>query len=104
MHTSHLVTVRPELDRMVEYLPGESLEAFSVRTQIAIDQIIKLNSNESPYGPAPEVLQALGNHKRYNNYPDTNSTTLCNTLADYCGIEARHIIVSHGSNELINVL
>ena len=99
-----LVTVRPELHRMVEYLPGESLEAFSVRTQIAIDQLIKLNSNESPYGPAPEVLQALGSHKRYNNYPDPHATTLCNILADYCGVDAQHIIVGHGSNELLNLL
>jgi histidinol-phosphate aminotransferase len=99
-----LVTVRPELNRMAEYVPGESQEAFSARTGIPIDRLIKLNSNESPYGPAPQVLQALGDHKNYNNYPDTNSTALRNILADYCKVDARHIVVSHGSNELINLL
>ncbi len=103
-YSPRLVTVRPELDRMAEYLPGESQEAFSTRTGIAIDRLIKLNSNESPYGPAPEVVWALGNHKNYNNYPDTDSAALRNTLADYCEVDARHILVSHGSNELINLL
>lgn len=103
-YSPQLVRVRPELDRLAEYLPGESLEAFSARTGIPTGQLIKLNSNESPYGPAPEVIQALGNHKNYNNYPDTGSTALRNALAAYTGVGAKHIMVSHGSNELINLL
>jgi histidinol-phosphate aminotransferase len=98
------VHVRPELDRMAEYIPGESQEKFSARTGIPIDQLIKLNSNESPYGPAPEVMAALGNHTNYNNYPDTDSRALRNALANYTGVDSKHIVVSHGSNELINLL
>lgn len=98
------VHVRPELDRMAEYLPGESQEKFSARTGIPVDQLIKLNSNESPYGPAPEVIAALGNHKNYNNYPDTDSRALRDALANYTGVDSKHIVVSHGSNELINLL
>ncbi len=98
------VHVRPELDRMAEYIPGESQEAFSARTGIPIDKLIKLNSNESPYGPAPQVLQALGNHTAYNNYPDTDSRALRDALSIYTGIDQRYIMVSHGSNELINLL
>lgn len=100
----HRVHVRPELDRMAEYIPGESLEAFSARTGIAIERLAKLNSNESPYGPAPQVLKALGDHRNYNIYPDTDSTALRNALAAYTGIDRRFIAVSHGSNELINLL
>ncbi len=98
------VHVRPEMDRMAEYIPGESLEAFSSRTGIPIHQLVKLNSNESPYPPAPAVTHALGNHAFYNNYPDTNSTDLRSALATYTGVESKHIVVSHGSNELINLL
>jgi histidinol-phosphate aminotransferase len=89
---------------MAEYLPGESQEKFSARTGIPVDQLIKLNSNESPYGPAPEVIAALGNHKNYNNYPDTDSRALRDALANYTGVDSKHIVVSHGSNELINLL
>jgi histidinol-phosphate aminotransferase len=89
---------------MAEYIPGESQEAFSARTGIPIEQLIKLNSNESPYGPACEVMQALGNHSSYNNYPDTESSALRQALAEYVGVADHHIVVSHGSNELINLL
>ncbi len=98
------VHVRPELDRMAEYIPGESQESFSARTGIPIDKLIKLNSNESPYGPASQVIAALGNHLNYNNYPDTDSRALKDALAHYTGIASQHIVVSHGSNELINLL
>ncbi|MBO0778006.1 MAG: histidinol-phosphate transaminase [Ktedonobacteraceae bacterium] len=103
-HSAQLVRVRPELDRLAEYIPGESLEAFSIRTGIPVNQLIKLNSNESPYGPAPQVLKALGDYTTYNNYPDTNSTALREALARYTGVESHYIMVSHGSNELINLL
>jgi histidinol-phosphate aminotransferase len=89
---------------MAEYIPGESQEAFSARTGISIDKLIKLNSNESPYGPAPQVLAALGDHHHYNNYPDTDSRALKSALAEYTGVASKHIVVSHGSNELINLL
>jgi histidinol-phosphate aminotransferase len=98
------VHVRPELDRMASYIPGESLETFSTRTGIPIQELIKLNSNESPYGPPPQVLKALSNHENYNNYPDADSTFLKHALAEYTGVAGQHIVVSHGSNELINLL
>src|ERR1700730_8650847 len=99
-----IVHVRPELDRMAEYIPGESLEAFSFRTGIHIDNLIKLNSNESPYGPSPAVLSALGDHRYYNIYPDTNSSTLKVALSAYTGLDEGFIVVGHGSMELISLL
>src|SRR5712692_330110 len=99
-----IVHVRPELDRMAEYIPGESLEAFSVRTGIPVDCLIKLNSNESPYGPSPSVLNALSDHRWYNNYPDTNATALRSALSAYSGLDERYIVLGHGSMELIGLL
>ena len=49
------VEVRPEIARVEEYVPGESLDAFSARTGVPMDRLIKLNSNESPYPPTPRV-------------------------------------------------
>src|SRR2546421_1677505 len=99
-HTS----VRPELDCIVEYIPGESLEAFSGRTGIPLHQLVKLNSNESPYGPLPEVLKALSNYTNYNIYPDTNSAALRSALSTYTGLDPQLIVVGHGSSELIFLL
>ncbi len=96
--------VRPELDCIVEYIPGESLEAFSGRTGIPIHQLVKLNSNESPYPPIPEVLQALSDYMNYNIYPDTNSVALRAALSSYTGLDPKFIVVGHGSSELIFLL
>src|SRR5438046_9499725 len=98
------VGVRPELESMTTYQPGESLMAFSARTGIPIHCIIKLNSNESPYGPVPSAIEALGDYKNYNNYPDNDATILRAALSDYTGLGSSHIVLSHGSNELINLL
>ena len=96
--------VRPELECMAEYHPGESLESFSTRTGIPIDRLIKLNSNESPFGPVPSVLNALGDYRNYNGYPDTNATALRTALSAYTELDSRYIVLSHGSSELINLL
>ena len=55
-----VVQVRPEIARIEDYVPGESLAAFSARTGVPVGQLIKLNSNESPYPPSPRVVEALG--------------------------------------------
>ncbi|MBX5449781.1 histidinol-phosphate transaminase [Thermogemmatispora sp.] len=103
-YASRVVQVRPEIERIAPYVPGESLEAFSRRTGIPIDRLIKLNSNENPYGPIPPVLAALGRYVHYNNYPDTDSTALRRALSEFTGLDERYIVLSHGSNELINLL
>jgi len=104
MQPPRIVGVRPELDRIAQYVPGESLEIFSARTNIPVKDLIKLNSNESPYGPTPAVIKALGNYSNYNNYPDTDATALRRALAAYTRLDTRYIMMSHGSNELINLL
>jgi histidinol-phosphate aminotransferase len=100
----YTVHVRPELDCMPEYVPGESPEAFHMRTGIPIDKLIKLNSNESPYGPSPAVLAALRKFGWYNNYPDANATALRAELSFYTGLDERFIVLGHGSMELISLL
>jgi len=98
------VPVRPELERVAPYVPGESLDAFSARVGIPVEQLIKLNSNESPYGPSPRVLAALGSYPHYNLYPDPAAPVLRPALATYTGVPVEHIFVSNGSNELIQLL
>lgn len=98
------VPVRPELERVAPYEPGESLDAFSARVGVPVERLIKLNSNESPYGPSPRVLAALGNYHHYNLYPDPAAPVLRGALEQYTGIPKGHIFLSNGSNELIHLL
>ncbi len=96
--------IRPELARVEEYVPGESLEAFSARTGVPMDRLIKLNSNESPYPPSPRVSRALGSFTAYNLYPDPDGRALIADLSAYTGVAPEHIVLSSGSNELITKL
>jgi histidinol-phosphate aminotransferase len=98
------VPVRPEIERLASYVGGESLDAFSARTGIPVERLIKLNSNENPYGPSPRVLAALGDYSRYHRYPDPASPALRAALAAYTGVPAEAIFLSNGSNELIQLL
>jgi histidinol-phosphate aminotransferase len=98
------VHVRHDIANVEAYVPGESLAAFSARTGVPIEQLIKLNSNESPYGPSPRVLEALGAYRDYNLYPDPAGTELRAALGAYAGVDPAHLVVSNGSNELIALL
>lgn len=94
-------SIRPEIARVEEYVPGESLDAFSARTGVPVERLIKLNSNESPYPPSPRVAAALGAFTAYNLYPDPDGRALSGDLARYTGVDPRHLVLSNGSNELI---
>ncbi len=86
---------------MQAYTPGESLESFSRRTGIPIEAIIKLNANESPYGPVPAAIDALRAHAWYNQYPDVCAFNLKDKLGVYTGLDQKHIVLGHGSMEII---
>src|SRR5260221_2622712 len=49
-------------------------------------------------------MRALGDYSNYNSYPDTNATALRAALSAYTGLDSRYIVLSYGSNELINLL
>jgi histidinol-phosphate aminotransferase len=98
------VTIRPEIAQIEGYLPGESLAAFSMRTGRPVANLIKLNSNESPYPPSPRVAAALGSYVDYHRYPDGDDPALGEALSHYVDVPARHIITTSGSNDLIAML
>ncbi|MGH2484437.1 MAG: histidinol-phosphate transaminase [Ktedonobacterales bacterium] len=99
-----IVQVRPEIAGIEDYIPGESLEAFSARTGVPADRLIKLNSNESPYPPSPRVARAFGAFENYNLYPDPDGRALTADISAYVGVAPEHIVLSSGSNELITKL
>ncbi len=99
-----VIAVRADIEQMSAYIPGESLQAFSLRTGIPVESIIKLNANESPYGPVPAALHALRSHDWYNQYPDATAAHLKEAISHYTGLDTDHIVLGHGSMEVINIL
>ena len=76
------------------YVPGE---------QPQVPGLIKLNTNESPYGPSPRVAEVL-NAEQMDNlrlYPDPNAVALRQTIADYYQVPLASVFVGNGSDEVL---
>ncbi|QDZ23387.1 histidinol-phosphate aminotransferase [Chloropicon primus] len=96
--------LRTHLKTLAPYTPIEPFEVLSQKLGRAPGDIVKLDANENPYGPPPEVLDALGTMKFPNIYPDPECRRLRGLLADYVGVPAENILVGCGADELIDLL
>ncbi len=86
------------LQQVEPYLPGD----FAVN---GVTEIIKLSSNESPYGASPQVRQALEKvFTQLQTYPDSHSTALREAIGQQYGLEPGHLVCESGSEQLINLL
>ena len=92
-HTTATQFLRPHLLKLAAYTPIEPFEILSARYGRKPDDIIKLDANENPYGPPPEVRQALGNMPFPHIYPDPESRTLRKALAQMHNIPMEHLLV-----------
>jgi histidinol-phosphate aminotransferase len=79
---------------LTPYIPGE---------QPKINNLIKLNTNENPYGPSPKVIAALQKEATdsLRLYPDPNSDGLKQAIALYHGLKANQVFVGNGSDEVL---
>ena len=79
---------------LVPYMPGE---------QPKLEQLVKLNTNENPYGPSPRALEAMraatGDSLRL--YPDPNSEALKTALAGHLRVRPEQVFVGNGSDEVL---
>ena len=79
---------------LTPYVPGE---------QPRLPNLVKLNTNENPYGPSPRVLEALrgevGDSLRL--YPDPTSKTLVQAVAARNGVTSAQVFVGNGSDEVL---
>ncbi|SFJ58589.1 histidinol-phosphate transaminase [Thermoflavimicrobium dichotomicum] len=85
------------------YQPGKSLE--EVKRELGLTQVIKLASNENPYGCSSRVFEALETMKnRLHFYPDGSARELKEKLADHLEVDERRLILGNGSDEVIQIL
>lgn len=99
--TKQAVRIRPDIAAMAAYTPTSSLEMFGERLGLAPCDIVKLDANENPYGASPSALAALSVLEDVNIYPDPTSSKLRVLLSAYVGVDAAHILVGAGADELI---
>ncbi|AQW69772.1 MULTISPECIES: histidinol-phosphate transaminase [Pseudomonas] len=84
----------PFVKALVPYVPGE---------QPKLARLVKLNTNENPYGPSPKALEAMRGeiNDSLRLYPDPNGDHLKQAVADYYGITAAQVFVGNGSDEVL---
>jgi histidinol-phosphate aminotransferase len=82
------------VERLTPYVPGE---------QPKLANLVKLNTNENPYGPSPKVLEALQAEvaESLRLYPDPNSDRLRGAIAEYYGLRPANVFVGNGSDEVL---
>ena len=95
--------IRPHLADIQTYDPVDPPEALAEQTGIPVEDIIKLNGNENPYGASPKAAEALANTPLHI-YPDPLQRKMREALGDYTGMDPDSILVGAGSDELIDLL
>ncbi|KDP47105.1 hypothetical protein JCGZ_03913 [Jatropha curcas] len=96
--------IRSHLRKLSPYQPILPFEVLSAKLGRKPEDIIKLDANENPYGPPPEVFEALGSLKFPYIYPDPQSRGLREALAQDSGLESDYILVGCGADELIDLI
>ena len=79
------------------------LEAYVPGEQPTGTEYIKLNTNESPYPPAPGVVAAVSEEEieKLRLYPNPPGTRLINALAEFYNVRPENVIIGNGSDELL---
>jgi histidinol-phosphate aminotransferase len=93
----------PAVRDLVPYEPGKPVE--EVKRELGLDRVVKLASNEGPFGPFPAALEAIVRvGPELNRYPDGGAYRLRAALADRYDLRFEEIAVGAGSDGLVDCL
>ncbi len=83
--------------KVIPYVPGEQPQK---------ERMIKLNTNENPYPPAPGVKKVLEEFQidRLRKYPDPVVGKLVQAIADYYGVKKEEVFVGVGSDDVLAMI
>lgn len=92
--------IRPALAGLVAYEPGKPVE--EVQRELGLERVVKLASNEGPYGPFPAALEAIERASlELNRYPDGGAYRLRGALAERHGVRFEEVTVCAGADAVI---
>ena len=94
---------RAALDGLVPYEPGKPEE--ELQRELGLDRVVKLASNEGPWGPFPAALEAMERCAgQLNRYPDGGAFHLRHALAERHGVDPANVATGAGADALIGHL
>jgi histidinol-phosphate aminotransferase len=92
--------IRPALAGLVPYEPGKPVE--EVQRELGLDRVVKLASNEGPYGPFPEAREAIARATLdLNRYPDGGAWRLRTALAERHDVRFEQVTVCAGADAVV---
>lgn len=97
--------LNPALKNLPVYQPGRPIEEVARELGLAAADIIKLASNENPFGPSPLAVAAMERALAQTHlYPDGNAFYLKRKLAEKLAVDPGNLIFGNGSNEIIEFI
>ena len=94
---------KKQLLTLTPYQPGKSID--DVKRQFNLDNIIKLASNENPFGCSEKVLSAIQMSRQdFAIYPDGYATNLRESLASFLNVKPEELIFGNGSDNIIQII
>jgi histidinol-phosphate aminotransferase len=97
---SDLPPIRPSLEGLVPYEPGKPVE--EVQRELGLERVVKLASNEGPYGPFPAAQEAIARAAlELNRYPDGGAWRLRHALAEKHGVRFEEVTACAGADAVI---
>lgn len=98
-----MIKAKTSIQQLPVYQPGKSLE--EVKRQFGLQDVIKLASNENPFGCSPKVPLALQQiADSFHQYPEGTAPLLSDQLGKHLQVDPRQMIFGNGSDEIIQMI
>ena len=92
--------LRENVKRIPEYVPGKSID--EVKRLFGLKKVVKLASNENPYGASPKALEVLRKFDRLHIYPSPGEVEeLTERISEYIGVEKERIVIGAGIDGIL---
>jgi len=94
-----------DLSAHVPYRAGRGIEEAARDLGLDPESLVKLSSNENPFGPSPRAVDAIRSHAdTVHTYPKAVHTDLTEAIANQWDVEPRQVWLSPGGDGFLNYL
>jgi len=95
--------VKEGIRQISPYKPGKPIE--ELQREYGLEKIIKLASNENPFGASPKAIEAIRNTaETVGRYPDGAGYYLKNKISQFISVPPEEIILGSGSSEILSMM
>jgi histidinol-phosphate aminotransferase len=96
--------VRPHLLTLAPYEAVDPPDLLAKKAGMPVSKTAKLNGNENPYGPSPNVAKMIAAVASMHIYPDPAQVAMRAALGAFLGVPKEQIVVGNGSDEIIDLV